>query len=132
MHKKSLRDKKTGAQKRRQRTYAPRRSAPHDYVSLKPYVTTKSINELLSNRAGLRQITASIPIQQSWAEWLRATVAAELAGHIVSAVPKNDELVVFADTAAWGTRLRYALAAVLADISGRDAAVTRITVRVQR
>jgi hypothetical protein len=47
-------------------------------------------------------------------------------------VPKNGELVVFADSAAWGTRLRYALAAMQPDIAERDAALARISVRVQR
>ena len=70
-------------------------------------------------------------MQQSWADWLRGAVPCELAGHIVSAVPKSAELVVFADTAAWGTRLRYALAAMLPDIAARDAALSRITVRIQ-
>jgi phage tail protein X len=70
-------------------------------------------------------------VQQSWADWLRGAVASELAGHIVNAVPKSAELVVFADTAAWGTRLRYALAAMLPDIAARDAALSRITVRIQ-
>jgi hypothetical protein len=132
MHKKSLRDKKTGAQKRRQSAYAARRPAPRPYVSPTAYVTAKSINELLSNQPGLRRISASIPLQQSWVDWLRGAVAAELAGHIVSAVPKNGELVVFADSAAWGTRLRYALAAMQPDIAERDAALARISVRVQR
>jgi hypothetical protein len=80
----------------------------------------------------LRRITASIPVQQSWADWLRGAVADELAEHIVSAVPKNGELVVFADTAAWGTRLRYALAAMQLDIARRDAAISHSSVRVQR
>ena len=131
MHKKSLRDKKTGAQKRRHSTYAGRRPAPHDYVSQKPYVTPKSINELLVNQPGLRRISASIPVQQSWLEWLRAAVASELAGHIVSAVPKEAELVVFADSPAWGARLRYALAAMQSDIAARDSAISHTTVRVQ-
>jgi len=126
MHKKSLRDKKTGARNRDQGAYTHRRAMSNS--KSKP----KSINELLSNQSNLRRITASIPVQQSWAEWLRGAVATELAGHIVSAVPKNDELVVFADTAAWGTRLRYALSAMLSDIGRRDAALARITVRVQR
>lgn len=82
--------------------------------------------------AGLRRIAASIPLQQSWAEWLRARVAGELAGHIVNAVPNNGQLVVFADSAVWGTRLRYALAAMQADIAGRDATISRASVRVQR
>jgi hypothetical protein len=90
-----------------------------------------SVNDLLSGQAGLRRITAAIPVQQSWAAWLRGAVASELAGHIVSAVPKNAELVVFADSAAWGTRLRYALTALLPHITARDAALARISVRLQ-
>jgi hypothetical protein len=70
-------------------------------------------------------------VQQSWADWLRATLAAELAGHLVTAVPKNAELLVFADSAAWGVRLRYALQALLPQITARDAALSRITVRIQ-
>lgn len=126
MHKKSLRDKKTGARNRHQTAYAARRPTS------RPEVNPKSINELLSDRPGLRRITASIPVQQSWADWLRGAVADELAEHIVSAVPKNGELVVFADTAAWGTRLRYALAAMQLDIARRDAAISHSSVRVQR
>jgi predicted nucleic acid-binding Zn ribbon protein len=84
------------------------------------------------SRLGLRRIAANIPLQQSWADWLRGMVAAELAGHIVNAVPKNGQLVVFADSAAWGTRLRYALAALQANIAGRDATILRASVRVQR
>jgi hypothetical protein len=117
MHKKSAPDKKTGARIRR--------------GSLRQGSNPRSINDLLSSRSGLRRITAAIPVQQSWVDWLRATVASELAGHIVGAVPKNAELVVFADSAGWGTRLRYALTAMLPQIAARDAALLRITVRIQ-
>jgi len=55
---------------------------------------------------------------------------AELAAHIVNAVPKGTELVVFADSAAWCTRLRYALVGLEAQIVEHDAAVQRIRVRV--
>jgi hypothetical protein len=126
MHKKPLQDKKTGARNRGQSAYAGRRRPPS--LKLKP----KSINELFSNRPALQRITESLPLQQSWADWLRGALAGELAGHIVAALPKSDELVVFADSPAWGTRLRYALAALLPQIAGRDAALARITVRVQR
>jgi predicted nucleic acid-binding Zn ribbon protein len=125
MHKKSLPDKKTGARNRRRTspTGAAGSSSRHGNL--------KSVNELLSHRSGLRRIVDSIPAQLSWAEWLRATLPEPLAGHIVSAVPKSSELVVFADSAAWATRLRYALAALLPAISARDAAILRMTVRVQ-
>jgi hypothetical protein len=125
MHKKSLPDKKTGARNRR------RSALPTHQAGLHQSKNPKSINELLLSKSGLRQITAAIPAQQSWAEWLRGAVAAELAGHIVSAVPKNAELVVFADSAAWGARLRYALAAMQSDIAARDSAISRTSVRVQ-
>ena len=126
MHKKSPPDKKTGARNRRQGSYAGRRTPPPCNIN------PKSINELLISRAGLAKLTASIPMQQSWVDWLRGMVAIELAGHIVNAVPKNGQLVVFADSAAWGTRLRYALAAMQTDIAGRDATISRHSVRVQR
>ena len=125
MPKKSAADKKTGARNRRQSAYGARRAGAQNKVN------PRSINELLSVRSGLRRITAHIGLQQSWAEWLRAAIAAELADHIVNAVPSNAELVVFADTAAWGTRLRYALAAIQSDIAARDSAISRTRVRVQ-
>jgi Dna[CI] antecedent, DciA len=126
MHKKSPHDKKTGARIHRQTPHTARQPGLHK--GDKP----KSINELLVNRSGLQRISASIPLQQSWADWLRAAVGSSLAGHIVNAVPKAAELVVFADSAVWATRLRYTLAAMQPDIAARDSAIARITVRVQR
>jgi predicted nucleic acid-binding Zn ribbon protein len=125
MHKKSLPDKKTGARNRR-RTIP---TSPAG-VANRPG-NLKSVNDLLSHRSGLRRIVDSIPAQLSWAEWLRCALAAPLSEHIVSAVPKSAELVVFADSAAWATRLRYALAALQPQVSARDATIARMTVRVQ-
>jgi hypothetical protein len=125
MHKKSLPYKKTGARNRH------KSGCMELPKGLRKGENPKSINEILFNRSGLSRLLDSIPAQQSWAEWLRGALAAELAGHIVSAVPKNAELVVFADSAAWGARLRYALAAMRADIAARDPAISRTTVRVQ-
>jgi hypothetical protein len=125
MHKKSLADKKTGARKRRK---SGRMGLPN---GLREGKNLKPINEILFNRSALRRVVDSIPAQQSWAEWLRAALAHELAGHLVSAVPKNAELVVFADSPAWGARLRYALAAMQSDIAARDSAISHTTVRVQ-
>ncbi|HEY1726486.1 MAG TPA: DciA family protein [Steroidobacteraceae bacterium] len=85
----------------------------------------------MSNRRGLRQITDTIPRARSWADWLRAALPVELAAHLVSALPKAPELIVFADNAAWATRLRYALPALQSQIHQRDSALTRTSVRVQ-
>jgi predicted nucleic acid-binding Zn ribbon protein len=126
MHKKSLPDKQTGARNKRRNGASRAGLTPRQGGNL------KNINELLGKRGSLASIKAAIPVQQSWAEWLRLVVVAELAGHIVSALPKDAELVVFADSAAWGTRLRYALVTLQSEIAARDPAISRITVRVQR
>jgi len=85
----------------------------------------------------LGELAAHLPEQQSWAQWLRALLPAELAAHVVNVVPKvlaganeGTELVVFADSAAWCTRLRYTLSGLEAQIANRDAAVQRTRVRV--
>jgi hypothetical protein len=126
MHKKSLPDKKTGARIRR-RGAAPKAS-PASYQVGK----FRDINQLLSKTASLARLGAAIPVQQSWADWLRKALVAELAGHIVSVVPKDAELVVFADSAAWATRLRYALVTLQSEIATRDSAISHTSVRVQR
>jgi hypothetical protein len=125
MHKKSRPDKKTGARNRDLTiTFARQPRA-------RPGRTPKSINELLSNRRGLQRITQALPQARSWADWLRAALPLELAAHVLSALPKAPQLIVFADTAGWATRLRYALAALQGSIQERDATLTRTSVRVQ-
>jgi hypothetical protein len=126
MHKKLRPDKKTGARNARA---GAARSGKIPQIN--------QINDLLSKRPLLARLVAAIPAQQSWLEWLRTAVPAELAAHIVNVVPKGGsgagrttELVILADSAAWGMRLRYALAAIEADIRTRDAAVGRCRVRV--
>jgi hypothetical protein len=123
MHKKLRPDKKSGARN-------PRSAALRSDKTLQ-------INELLSKRPGLARLAAAIPAQQSWMEWFRAQLPADLAAHLVNVVPKErsgagggTELVLLADSAAWGTRLRYALAALEGPIHARDAAVGAWLVRI--
>ena len=62
--------------------------------------------------------------------WLQSVLPPDLGTHIVNVVPKGPELVVLADSPAWCERLRYALAALEAQITARDEAVRRTRVRV--
>ncbi len=89
-----------------------------------------SINDLLLRKPLFQRLSAQLPAQQSWSDWLRAQVTPELAPHIVHVIPKGSELVVMADSPAWSARLRYALAALEPQIAARDAAVQRTRVRV--
>jgi hypothetical protein len=82
-------------------------------------------------------VVRALPEQQAWGEWLRERLPAELAAHLVNAVPKGStgaprELVLLADSGAWCDRLRYAVQPLEAAIRGRDRAIARISVRVGR
>jgi hypothetical protein len=125
MPKKSGRDKKTGARIALKTTSKLRRT----YSGI--VKTPRPINELLERNSFSARITHKLSAQKSWTDWLREVVPPELATHIVYAVPKQSELVVFADTSAWGVRLRYAAAGLAAAIRERDPALTRTQVRVQ-
>jgi len=77
------------------------------------------------------RVTHKLSAQQSWTAWLRESLPPELAQHIVHAVPRQGELVVFTDTPAWCARLRYAVAAIEESIRLRDSSLLRTYVRVQ-
>jgi hypothetical protein len=90
----------------------------------------RAIGELLARGSATAHIANQLRAQKSWTHWLRETIPTELSGHIVHAVLKESELVVFADTSAWSVRLRYALATIVDAIRGRDPGIKRTQVRV--
>lgn len=140
MHKKPGAGKKTGARNDRSvpPPSVPERSAAGAHGGGRTGLRgPRSVNQLLERGAGLRQVARAIPEQQAWCEWLRARLPAELAAHLVNAVPRGSagaprELVLLADSAVWCTRLRYALEPLQDQIRARDAAIARISVRVGR
>ena len=99
------------------------------FVAPRPGIP-RSAAELMSNQgllAGLRKAQA---VQEDWLAWLRARLPAELAGAATAANPKGEELVVMARTAAWSSRLRYALAGIEPELVALGKAPQRITVKV--
>ena len=62
--------------------------------------------------------------------WLSAALPAELRTALVSAVPRDRELVVTAASAAWAARLRFALAALEPQLRARQPDIVKLTVRV--
>jgi len=89
-----------------------------------------SIGELLSRQPAARAVQAAVGAQQQWLTWLRGRLPDELRDHVVGAVPRRDTLIVYASSAAWSTRLRYALAGGLADCQARDPRIRTLSVRV--
>jgi hypothetical protein len=90
-----------------------------------------SVGELLSRQPAARALQATVGAQQQWLDWLRAKLPAELRNHVVGAVPRRDTLIVYASSAAWSTRLRYALADVpAAECQALDSRIRALSVRV--
>lgn len=66
-----------------------------------------------------------------WRDWLVAELPADLAARLVDAARVSDELLVFAQSAAWCSRLRYAMAPLEASIKARDPEVRAVRIRVR-
>jgi hypothetical protein len=89
------------------------------------------IADLLARAPLLRNLNASRAQHQQWREWLTASLPEELGSRVLEASRQADQLVVYAESAAWCARLRYALAALEQQIRSRDAAIRQVRVRVR-
>ena len=90
----------------------------------------RSIGELLSRQPGIQALEAGRDAREQWLAWLRDILPAELRAHVVDAAPRRGTLIVYAASAAWSTRLRYALAGSLAACQARNAEIRKLSVRV--
>ena len=89
------------------------------------------IGDLLARAPLLRTLNESRARQQQWRDWLAGALPDDLGPHVLEASRQADQLVVYAESAAWCARLRYALAAMEAQIRTRDAAIREVRVRVR-
>jgi len=69
-----------------------------------------SVKDLLSRYApALTRVTEKAEKQVFWSAWLAAHLPAQLHGRISGITEREGTVVVFAESAAWSARLRYAL-----------------------
>jgi len=78
----------------------------------------------------LQAARAQHDIQQEWLDWLRAALPGELRAAVVGVVPRGDELTVLAASASWGTRLRFAIAALAPQLEARAGRAVTAKIRV--
>lgn len=91
----------------------------------------RSIGDLLNRGAPILSRIGDQRARQSfWRDWLLAHLPAELAPRITGAVERDGALTVFADSAAWSARLRYALQELDTQLRAADANIKRVVVRV--
>jgi hypothetical protein len=92
---------------------------------------THSVKDLLGRVTNVLTPIAKQRIQQkSWREWLDQRLDKALAERVTGVVERDDSLVIFAESAGWSTRVRYALAELETQVRERNPAIKTITVRV--
>jgi hypothetical protein len=94
----------------------------------------RSLSEILSsnqsrNDAQLAVVQGAEGLAES-RDWVRSFLPAELAPHVLHALERNGELVVFTESGAWASRLALTLAEQRAALAPRLAPEARVVVRV--
>jgi hypothetical protein len=91
-----------------------------------------SVKDLLTKKSALlTQVSQHAMRQNHWETWLAAHLSAPLAARVSAVSERSHTLVIFAESAAWAARLRYALADLEQQMRVHDATLTAIEVRVQ-
>ena len=122
MPKKPPHDKKRSPDLRSGKTYVRRTRGPA--------AAPRSLGDKIGTQGLLQRLAGAQSAQQAWLGWLREQLPVELKVAIVNAIPKGRELVIMSSSAAWGTRLRYAMVALEPMIMQRDPMIAKVSVRV--
>jgi len=90
-----------------------------------------SVKDLLARAApGLADITRRLQEQQDIAAWTRARLPPELAAQVTEVLEKEGELAVFAASAAWAGRLRYAVEELQAELATGYPHIKSVRIRI--
>jgi hypothetical protein len=90
-----------------------------------------SVKDLLARPAfTLTRVSAQAGRQQFWDGWLKSRLGPELHGRVSGISEQEGKLVVFAESAAWSARLRFAVAELEGEIRQASAAISSVSVRV--
>lgn len=106
-------------------------SIPGRRGSLQRATKPRSAKDLLHQATpGLRRVTEHVAQQQSWQEWLETRLPAELAVKLSGVVEREGTLTLFAESAAWSARMRFAAQELDEQIRAAAPRIDRIRVRV--
>jgi hypothetical protein len=90
-----------------------------------------SVKDLLQRSApALAGLQREALRQRDWLQWVRRELPEALAGHVTGASEQSGELVILAESAAWGVRLRYAAPQLLAAAGAQQGKIVGVKVRV--
>ncbi|HKT74566.1 MAG TPA: DciA family protein [Steroidobacteraceae bacterium] len=103
----------------------------HSSVAPRPAPRTDSVKDLLARRSPtLTRVTDQVERRSYWSRWLNEHLPAPLCRHMSGVVESEGTLVVFAESAAWSARLRYAIHDLEAQIRAAQPLILGVAVRV--
>lgn len=93
--------------------------------------STHSVKDLLTRATPVfTPISGQRIQQQGWREYLDQRLGHSLAEHVTGVVERDGSLVIFAESAAWCTRVRYAIADIEKEMRQKQPSLATIAVRV--
>jgi hypothetical protein len=97
----------------------------------KPFRRLDSVKAVLGRAAPtLTRVSDQAGRQGFWKHWLAQHLPAELTARLSGVVEREEILVIFAESAAWSTRLRYAMQELEAQLKQAQPTIQRVSVRV--
>jgi hypothetical protein len=79
----------------------------------------------------LTRVSDQAARQAWWNQWLGQHLTAELTPHLSGVVERDDILVIFTESAAWSTRLRYVMHELEPGIKQAQPKIQQVSVRVR-
>ena len=76
------------------------------------------------------QASAQVKRRDAWKSWFEAHLPPDITGKISEIVEREGVLAIYAESAAWSARLRYAVLEVESQLRQAHPAITEISVRV--
>jgi hypothetical protein len=77
------------------------------------------------------RVTAQAGRASFWTTWLSGHLPAELGGRVTGVVEREGTLVIFAESAAWSARLRFAVQELEPEILAAAVGLKEVQVRVR-
>jgi Dna[CI] antecedent, DciA len=97
----------------------------------KPFRSPHSVKAVLGRSTPtLTRVSDQAGRQGFWKQWLARHLPDELTPHLSGVVEREQTLVIFAESAAWSTRLRYVMHELEAQIKQTQPTIQRVSVRV--
>ena len=91
-----------------------------------------SVKSLLTRRTpALTRVTTQAARARFWNEFLTAHLPAELGARVSGVVEREGTLVIFAESAAWSARLRFAVQELEREILHASGGLKSVVVRVR-